>query len=82
MRWHTAAAGRDTRLRRLPDGVFLTYVAGSNELVTRRLQRAEPRLRELLPVLMYMQLALFGMPDEAIAALETRPPRRPRRAAD
>ena len=55
-------------------------MVGSNELVTERLRRRTPRLRELLPVLMYMQLSLFGMPDEAVAALGTRPPQR--RAAD
>ena len=75
-RWYAYAESRDPRLQRLPDGVFLAYVVGSNELVTRRLGRRSPRLRELLPVLMYMQLALFGMADDAVAALGERPPRR------
>ena len=76
-RWYTESAGREHGLR-LPDGVLLAYVVGSNELVIQRLQRRAPRLHELLPMLMYMQLSLFGMPDEAAAALETRPRRRGR----
>lgn len=77
-RWYAAAPGADRRPRRLPDGVLLAYVVGCNELVTQRLRRRTPRLHELLPLLMYMQLSLFGMPDDAVAALETRPPRRRR----
>src|SRR5207245_9236021 len=52
-RWYAYARGNDAGLRHLPEGVFVAYVVGSNELVTQRLHRRAPRLRELLPMLMY-----------------------------
>ena len=80
-RWYAGARARDGRLRPLPEAVLVAYVVGANELVTTRLHRSAPRLAELLPVLMYIQLSLFGMQGAAVAALEEPPPR-PRRASD
>ena len=54
----------------------------ADELVTERLRRRSPRLAELTPVLMYIQLALFGLHGEAVAALEAGSPRPTRRAPD
>jgi AcrR family transcriptional regulator len=68
--WYARERRDNARLRPLPGSVFQAYVVGSNGLVTSRLRRSAPRLRELLPVLMYLQLSLFGMHDEAVAALE------------
>lgn len=68
--WYARERRQNARLRPLPESVFVAYVVGSNGLVTGRLRRSAPRLRELLPVLMYLQLSLFGMHDEAVAALE------------
>jgi AcrR family transcriptional regulator len=68
--WYAQERSGNARLRPLPDSVFVAYLVGSNGLVTGRLRSVSPRLRELLPVLMYLQLSVFGMHDEAVAALE------------
>jgi AcrR family transcriptional regulator len=71
--WYAREREDNPRLHPLPESVFVAYVVGSNGLVTGRLRRSQPRLHELLPVLMYLQLSLFGMHDEAVAALEDTP---------
>ena len=72
-RWYEGERAGNPRLQPLPEEVFVAYVVGSNGLVTSRLRRSVPRMRELLPVLMYLQLSLFGMHDEAVAALGEQP---------
>jgi AcrR family transcriptional regulator len=57
----------------LPDDVFWASVAATNDLVTRRMRRGPAsQLLEMEPIVLYTQLALFGLLEVADVALPSR----------
>jgi AcrR family transcriptional regulator len=63
---HAAARGQHPRLPEIPDEVFSGAVGAINEVVAARIRAgATERLHALVPTLVYMELALLGLPTAA-----------------
>ena len=74
--WYAGERERFPLLPPLPARVFEASAVAGNQLVTDELLRPDPHVRQLLPLLMYLQLSLFGMHSEGLSVLQGRP-RRP-----
>jgi AcrR family transcriptional regulator len=69
---HAAARGEHPRLPEIPDEVFSGAVGAINEVVAAQIRAgATERLHELVPTLVYIELALLGLPEAAAAALDS-----------
>jgi AcrR family transcriptional regulator len=70
---HAAARASRDDIPSLPDEVFRGAVGAINEVVAAQVRDgAADRLHELIPSLLYMELALLGVPDAAHIAFGTR----------
>jgi AcrR family transcriptional regulator len=75
-RVHTAARAELDGMPSLPEEVFTGAVGAINEVAAAHVRAgATDRLHDLVPSLVYMELALLGVPDAARAAFEARPQR-------
>lgn len=68
--WHSTARTQVPGVPALPEAVFHASVAATNELVIATLRGGDPtRLPGLEPMVLYVELALFGFREEARDAL-------------
>jgi AcrR family transcriptional regulator len=68
---HAAARAQHPQLPDIPDAVFSGAVGAINEVVAARIRTgATDRLHDLVPTLVYMELALLGVPEAAAGTLE------------
>jgi AcrR family transcriptional regulator len=70
---HAAARAEHPQLRDIADEVFAGAVGAINEVVAAQIRAgATERLHELVPTLVYMELALLGVPEAAAEVLDAR----------
>jgi AcrR family transcriptional regulator len=68
---HAAARDEHPLLPDIPDEVFSGAVGAINEVVAAQVRAgATERLHDLVPTLVYMELALLGLPEAAAAMLD------------
>lgn len=68
---HAAARGEHPQLPDIPEEVFSGAVGAINEVVAAQIRAgATERLHDLVPTLVYMELALLGLPEAAAAMLD------------
>jgi len=67
--WHAGARREMPDVPELPDGAFEACVAATNDLVVAALRRHDTNLVALEPLILYVQLAILGLPEAARATL-------------
>jgi hypothetical protein len=69
---HAAAGGEHPQLPDIPDEVFSGAVGAINEVVAAQIRAgATDRQHDLVPTLVYMELALLGLPEAAAETLRS-----------
>ncbi|WP_299696340.1 TetR/AcrR family transcriptional regulator [Hydrocarboniphaga sp.] len=67
---HKRCRKQDPALPELPDTAYLALVGGINKIVTAQIESGGAReLQQMLPVVLYLTLTIYGLPAAARAAL-------------